>query len=754
MPDLTCSAGAKLGLEIRDGKIAKVGSTKRIQELNGMLHAERPNGDIFRARVLTKVYKETEGQPQIRRRYKASAELYKTMKPVIYDHERLAVWPASRIRGVQIAIEMHADWLADDLDNMETREYDPFQISEEYKKELREEIIPYWKGKTLTSLWASYLSGDEAIKAQAGGFSDVVNYITSHGSHFLPDYPYLMEHGFVGQYETVKKSLAELDPNDPASIDKKEFYLGLLEVLEGIKILAENYADEAAKKATQEEDPVRKKELLEMEVCMRNVPWNAPRNFYEAMEVVWFVLCILFVEGAGPSVTYGRFDQYMYPFYKKGIEDGTLTNELAMEFIEELYIKTTSNPWFQSTGLAYYFGGYYRYPHIDVGGLDKNRRDASNELSYLCLRAMRYVKTTAPSVSLLLHQKTPDDLLLEAVKLSAEGMGHPSFFNVESLIAMLAGRAGGLEGKSPYTMEQILEWGSPIGCVEPGVMGYQYGHTDSCIINIAYAPTLVLTHGIKPEGVDGWGSGELLSFDSGDLAQYKTFDDFYKAVKAQVEWAIKKAHHNAIIAEKILAEQFQLPTYTLLLRGAVEKGKDASAGGALCNVGPTIQSIGFGTLADSVAAVKKVIYDDKDYTLDTLKTAIDDNFVGYEDLRAKLVAAPKYGNDNEYVDEYAADLWTFFANTVRSLKNFRGGYCDPAVQMVQAHIGFGAMTGATTNGRLAGEPLSDTMSAAQQADMHGPTFAARSYGKLDYPIYSNGTLLNMWISGSELLAKK
>jgi formate C-acetyltransferase len=367
---------------------------------------------------------------------------------------------------------------------------------------------------------------------------------------------------------------------------------------------------------------------------------------------------------------------------------------------------------------------------------------------------MRYVKTTAPSVSLLLHQKTPDDLLLVAVKLSSEGMGHPSFFNVESLIGMLENRTGGLNGKSPYTQEQILEWGSPIGCVEPGVMGYQFGHTDSCIINVAYAPTLVLTNGIKPSGVDGVACGEMLSYDSGDISQYKTYDDFYKAVKGQVKWAIKTAHKNAIIAEKILAEQFQLPTYTLLLRGAVEKGIDAAAGGALCNVGPTIQVVGFGTLVDSLAAVKKVIYDEKAYTIEDLKAAIDANFEAYEDLRAKLTAAPKYGNDDDYVDNDAADLWQFFANTTRSLKNYRGGYSDPAVQMVQAHIGFGAMTGPTPNGRLAGTPLADTMSATQQADTHGPTFAARSYGKLNYPIYSNGTLLNMWISNSELIAKK
>lgn len=743
--------GTKLGLKIRDGQSSKVGSTPRIQALNGMMHAERPNLDIFRARVLTEVYKETEGEPAIRRRYKASAEMYRRFEPVIYDYERLVGWPAARIRGTQVAIDMHAGWLEKELDVIRSREYDPFDISDGDLKILKEELIPYWKDKTPTALWSKYLDEDEIYRAQEGGFADVINYIATHGSHFLPDYPYLMKYGLKRQYDIAKKCLEELDPDDPASIDKNEFYTGLLDVLLGIKELAENYAAHASEMAQKETDPDRKEDLLKMADCMRNVPWNPPRDFYEAIETVWFVLCILFMEGAGPSVTYGRFDQYMYPFYEQGIKDGSLTPELAMEYIEELYIKTTANPWFLATDLAYYFGGYFRYPHLDVGGLDINRRDASNELSYICLRAMRYVKTTAPSVSLLLHQKTPDDLLIEACKLSAEGMGHPSFFNMDTLISMLESRAGGLQGRSPYTVDQILEWGSPIGCVEPGVMGHQYGHTDSCMINVAYAPVLVLSHGIKPDNVDGWGCGERLSYDNGLISQYTTFESFYKAVKDQIEYAIKEAHYDAIIAEKILAEQFQLPTFTLFLRDAVERGTDAAAGGALCNIGPTIQSVGFGTLVDSLAAAKKVIYDDRDATIEELSAALKCNFVGYEELRGKLEAAPKYGNDDDFVDDIATDLWKFFADTVRGLKNYRGGYIDPAIQMVQAHVGFGAMTGATPNGRFAGRPLSDTMAATQQKDINGIEAAIKSYSKMDYPAYTNGTVLDMWIKGSELI---
>ena len=401
--------------------------------------------------------------------------------------------------------------------------------------------------------------------------------------------------------------------------------------------------------------------------------------------------------------------------------------------------------------MAYIFGGYYRYPHLDVGGLDASGKDAANALSYLCLRAMRYVKTTSPAVCIMLHQKTPDDLLHEACELAAEGMGHPSFFNCEGLYDMLDRRAAGPDGHSKYTREQILTLGSPMGCVEPDCEGLQYGHTDSGIINVAGAALCAVTNGVKAKGVDGSFCGKVVTYESGAPETLKTWDDFYDAVKGQIRYAINEAHANLIICEKLLAEQFNLPTFTMLLTGALERAKDATNGGAYVNVGPTMQMVGFGTMVDSVAAVKKVVYDDKKATLPQVRDACLANFVGHDDLLAKLKAVPKYGNDDDYVDEIAADLWKFFADVCMKLKMYRGHYCDAAIQMVQSNVGYGTMTGATPNGRLAGQPISDTMSASQQADIHGPTAAARSYGKLDYSVYTNGTLLNMWLSRSELV---
>jgi len=744
--------GGALGQAIRSGAVSHVGSTKRIQAQNGMLHAERPNVDISRARAFTKIYQQTEGEPPMMRRYKAAAEVYRSLSDQIYAHEQLIGWPTQRMRGANFAIELHAHWLAEDLPNLRARSYDPFDISDEDYEELLNVHIPYWKDQTLVAKWAKYVTPEEFVRAQTGGVSDVSNYICSNGSHFIPAWTDVLAHGFSKYHAEAKAHLAALDPNDPSSIDKRIFYTGIIEVAEAIRDWGERLSVACRKKAEAEADPQRKSELLASAARIRRVPWGPAESFHDAMQTAWCVCFFLFVEGAGPSITWGRFDQYMYPYYKKDIEAGVLTPETAMELIEELYIKATSNVWFQSTNMAYIFGGYYRYPHLDVGGLSERGQDASNELSYLCLRAMRYAKTTSPAVCLMLHQKTPEPLLYEACELAAEGMGHPSFFNCEGLYDMLAHRAAGIGGHSQYSREQILKFGSPIGCVEPGAEGLQYGHTDSGIINVAGATLCALTNGVKAKGVDGSHCGEVVTYESGAAESFDTWEGFYQAVKDQISYAIREAHANLIICEKLLAEQFNLPTFTMLLDGALVRAKDATAGGALQNVGPTMNMSGFSTMVDSVAAIKKLVYTDGSVSLSVVRDACLNNFEGYEDLRVKLAAAPKFGNDDDFVDEIAVELWRHFALATQSLPLYRAGqYCDAAVQMVQSNVGYGAMTGATPNGRLAGKPLSDTMSASQQADTNGPTAAARSYGKLDFPLYTNGTLLNMWISRSELI---
>ena len=313
MSTATPTGTAALGQNLRAGTIAKVGSTKRVQELNGMLHGNRPNVDITRARVYTKVYRETEGMPAMMRRYKASAAVYRALSDVVYDHEQLVGWPTKRIRGANFAIELHAHWLAEDLPNLRNRIYDPFEITDEDYKELEEDLLPYWKDKTMAVQWGHYVTEHEWNRAQFGGVSDVSNYLCANGSHFIPAWTDVIQHGFVKYYEEAKALRAALDPNDPTSIDKKIFYDGIIEVLEAIRDWGERLSASCAKKAEGETDPKRKQELENMAAMMKRVPWGPATSFYDAMETAWAVCFFLFVEGAGPSITWSRIDQYLYP---------------------------------------------------------------------------------------------------------------------------------------------------------------------------------------------------------------------------------------------------------------------------------------------------------------------------------------------------------------------------------------------------------------------------------------------------------
>ena len=301
------TAGAALGNELRAGTVAQVGSTKRIQALNGMLHAYRPNVDITRARAYTKIYKQTEGMPSLMRRYKASAEVYRTLSDNVYDHEQLVGWPTQKIRGANFAIELHAHWLAEDLPNLRERTYDPFDITDEDYRELEEELLPYWKDKTMAVQWGHYVSQREWNRGQFGGVSDVSNYLCANGSHFIPAWTDVIRHGFVKYYEKAQRLLEALDPNDPESIDKRIFYTGILEVLEAIRDWGERLSAACARRAREEKNPVRKQELENMAAMMKRVPWGPATSFHDACETAWAVCFFLFVEGAGPSITWGRF---------------------------------------------------------------------------------------------------------------------------------------------------------------------------------------------------------------------------------------------------------------------------------------------------------------------------------------------------------------------------------------------------------------------------------------------------------------
>ena len=742
--------GSKTSMEWRDSSAAEVGCTERVRRLNRLLHSFRPSIDLHRTRCFTDVYKKMEGYSEKRKMYFAMAETIATLPVKIYDHERILGWQGKKPRAESFNVEMHAHWMGPELDEIPTREFDPFELSEEDKKELAEVHLPFWAPKCLAAKWAKRVPYPE--KLTGSGIADCINYIHNAGSHFLPDYRELFRIGYKGYYERARKVLKGLDPNDPVSIEKRDFYEGIMAVLKAIEKLADRYSKAAAQNAKTEKNSKRKKELDEASEVLSKVPWNPPTTFYEGLQTVWFTQMLLNVDGAGPSNSMGRFDQYMYPLYKADIEKGHLDQDSAREYLEEFYIKLTNVSWLLPTQLASYFGGYYRFQKLDVGGVDRYGNDSSNELSRIVFQAMREVHTTAPNIALLLHPKTPDDLLFEAVMLSAQGMGHPSFFNCETIWQQLMGRAAGVNGCSGYSFNDIRERGVTIGCVEPGVEGMQYGHTDSGIINLSAVLSLTLNNGVKPAKAEGWGAGLQCGPKTGDPREFKTFDEFYEAFKTQLSYAIKELHAHMIVAEKIRTEEHFKPVYTILTLGAIERGLDVEEGGAPVTVGPVTAALGTADVCNSLYNIKTLVYDKKEITMDKLQKVLDANFEGYDILRQKMRDLPKYGNDIDDVDHIAVDVLDFYACETKKLRTYLGHYMDPSIQMVQANVGFGRLTWAQPNGKKAGTPLADTISAEQQTDKDGPTAAIKTYGKLNHAAQTNGTILNMWISKSELVA--
>lgn len=749
--DTIQEVGSRKGMELRDGKSAEVGCTDRIKKLSVTLHASRPNLELQRTRVFTDYFKATESQSQIRRRYFAMAKVYETLPIFFVEGERLIGWQGGRVRSNNFSIESHAHWLESEFDTFETRDFDPWQISAEDKRELKEIHIPYWRDKTLTSKWRSQVTQPDVLLYS--GYVDASNYISNPGSHFIPDYPQLLAIGYRGYYDKCAKILESLDESQPENVGKRDFYEGMMEVCRGIQKYGVNLKNAALAEAARQTNPARKRELEEAATRVEKICWNPPDTFVEALHLVWLNTMMLNVEGSGPCINLGRIDQFLWPYLERDLEAGRLTVFDTLEYMEEFNIKCCNIPWLLPANLAVYFGGYYRWAGgYCVGGYDANGDDAVNLLSYLCLRAARETRTTAPSVHVHIGSKTPDSFLRECVKLAAEGMGHPSFFDIESIYKMIPYSAAGPHGINNFSLREIRERACTVGCVEPKLQGYCYGHTNANITNLGNTVSVTLNNGVLPKGCPGYGAGTQIGYPTGDPRTFKTYEEFYAAVLRQFQYQIDLCHAHLLVAEKITAEEHQMPLFTMMATGAIEKGVDIAAGGAILNTGPHYMLSGVADLGDSLAAVKKLVYDDKVITMDQLLKALDANFEGYEDIRQLCLSAPKYGNNIDYVDKITAGALRDFAEYCSTKRCWRAGnHSDAGVQPTQTNVAMGNMCWALPSGRKALTPLADTLSAEQHMDVHGPLAALRSYAKIDHTACTNGTILNMWISKNELI---
>jgi formate C-acetyltransferase len=729
--------------EWRSGKVVAIGSTDRVKRLSAQFHAARPSICLEGIEAYTKVYKETEGEPEILRRGLGIREVLATMPPVIMPDELIVGQPGSKLRSMSIRPPM-TGWLQNpvEIDTFNTREYDPWEITDEQKRELREEILPYWKNKSVRERWfkqAKELYPNEWWILTDTTVADLRNFLHAPGSHISPPHDYILKNGFKEYERRVKEKLAALAPDE---FEKSLFYRAVLAAIEGIKQFSKNYAAKALELAEKEKDPARAAELKKIAEITGRVPYEPARNFHEALQAIYFTQCYLWMEGCGVGFNLGRADRYLLPFYEKDIADGALTQEKALELIECLWIKLTGIHGIRSHRHSKFAPGYFPYQQVHVGGIGKDLKYYTNDLTFLFIDALLSVRTTQPTLCVLWHKDMPWKLKARAAQLAAAGMGHPSIFNYEQLVQMR------MNAEPGERWEDLIWDAKPIGCVETQGAGCrQFGHTDAAQLNGGSMIELVLTRGIKRVGLH---QGEKVGVDTGDPRQFKTFDEFKEAVKKQVEYLIGATVHGLWMAEKIIAQYNELIVQSIFTDDCIERGKGAAAGGAVYGVGPYITLIGLADVTNSLASIKRCVFDDKSVSMEELMNALAANFKGYEAVYKKLMKAPKYGNDEEFADDIAKEMFFHFAKTVRRYKNQRGGTIDPAVVPVSQNVPYGLEVGALPSPRPSGTPLAEGVSPQQGTDVNGPTAVLKSVAGLPHAAFTGGTLTNLWVSGESL----
>lgn len=700
-------------------------SSPRASLLKERLLTITPEICYERAELITESYKETEGLPVILRRAKALEKILGKMNIRIQPDELIVGNHTPKPRSSPIFPEFSFSWIEAEFDRLAKRTGDVFLISDECKEKLST-VFKYWQGKTSQEYAANLMTAD-AKAAQANGVFTVGNYFFLGVGHICVDYGLVLEKGFSGIKQDVIKEQEILDLTNPADLTKAQFLQAVAIVCDAAVNFAARFAEEAEKQADVEQDAKRKRELTDIAKNCRRVPASPAQSFYEALQSFWFVQLIIQLESNGHSISPGRFDMYMYPYYKKDIMAGKLTREQALELIECLWVKFNEFNKVRDEASTKAFGGYPMFQNLIVGGQTSDGRDSTNELSYLCLDATENVRLPQPSLSIRFHQGTPQKFLIRSSEVAALGLGMPAMYNDHVIIPALAARGVTLEDARDYCI---------IGCVEPQKGGKTEGWHDAAFFSLAKCLELALNDGVDPL------SGLQLGLRTGTIESMSTFEEVVAAYRSQIEYFVKLlviSNNSCDIAHGKICP---LPFLSSMVEDCISKGKSLQEGGAHYNfTGP--QGVGVANVGDAFAALKKLVYDEGAVDRKTLADALSKNWQGYENIRQIMSnQAPKFGNDDDAADELARLAARIYCEEVEKYSNPRGGRFQAGLYPVSANVPFGAVVGALPDGRLAGTPLADGVSPVSGRDLQGPTAAAKSVAKLDHEIASNGTLFN------------
>ncbi|WP_312561255.1 choline trimethylamine-lyase, partial [Anaerospora sp.] len=690
---------------VYEGEIT--GLTPRLERLKEAYLKVRPSVSTYRARAFTQVTKENAGLPKILLRAKCFKKACETAPLLIQKDELIVGHPCGKPRAGAVSPDIAWRWIRDELDTMATRPQDPFEISEEDKRILREEIFPYWEGRSLDEICQTQYEEAGVWSFSGEAFvSDLSYHQINGGGDTCPGFDViLIKKGIAGVRQEAVDRLSKLSMENPNDIDKIYFYKAEIETCDGILAYAKRLSGYAKELADQERDITRQHELYKIAEMLTYVPANPPRTFHEALQSVWTLESLFVVEENQTGISVGRLDQYMYPMFQADLEAGRINKLEAFELLSCFIIKCSEVMWLSSELGAKYFAGYQPFINCTIGGQKRTGGDATNDLTYLIMDAVRFTKMYQPSLACRIHNQSPQQYLKKIVDVVKAGLGFPACHFDDTHIKMMLSKGFSIEDARDYCL---------MGCVEPQKSGRIYQWTSTGYTQWPIAIEFVLNRGRMK-----W-HGTTEGLDSGDLDTIKTYAEFDEACKKQIEHIIRLSAVGTIVSQRVHRDLVPKPLMSLLVEGCMEKGTDVTNGGALVNCGPGLIFSGLGTYADSMAAIKKLVFDDKKYTLKQIRDALDANFAGYETLRTDCLNAPKYGNDDDYVDGIASDIviWT---ERVHNTFNMLFSHFSHGTLSISNNTPIGEITGATANGRFAWTPLSDGISPTQGADKLGPT---------------------------------
>lgn len=674
---------------------------------------------IEQARIITRIYQENESLSIPKKR---ALSLKAALEELEIGVEKEELIVGNRTKGVRYGVvfpESGCSWVNKEFETLPTRPQDKFRIKKEDVKEFKEIIYPYWQDRSLEDVIKENYG--EEINAIAKVVK--INQKDHAQGHICPDTKTWLELGPKGLMTKAYEKLKNCDEN------QKEFYECTIIVLEGVCHFMMRYHDYILTMLESLEDDNKKSLQRVADICA-NLASRPAQSFHEAVQSLWFLFVVLHMESNASSFSPGRMDQYLYPYYQKDIEKGIISKQEALEILECLWLKFNQIVYLRNQHSAKYFAGFPIGFNIAIGGIDENGCDIYNELSLLLLKAQYHLGLPQPNLSVRLNKNSSHELIQEAIKVVAKGSGMPQFFNDEAIVNSMI-KDLGIEEKDARNY-------AIVGCVELTTHGNNLGWSDAAMFNLNKALELTMNHGKCLL------TNEPIGLDLGSIETYESFEDLENAFQKQIDYFIEKMMKAEIVVEK--AHQDCLPTAFLstVIDSCLEKGVDVTRGGAKYNLSG-IQMIQIANLADSLAAIKVLVYDEKMITRHELLEALQADFKGYEIIQTMLLnKVPKYGNDVKWVDELGAKWAGYFRERMKDYTNYRGGLYHTGMYTVSAHVPMGENVGASPDGRNALTPLADGgMSPVYGRDMAGPTAVLKSVSRMKDSYTTNGGLLNM-----------